>query len=230
MLCYFEARPDQLPPPGTTSEVRLDVDGMPVGAVSVAAGQRAPRALPPFGERLHAGEHRVRLSADPAVGSFLPFTLAMRCHTREPHALPAEPSCKVHLEVTLTRCALVEGEGTDVAFKLRNTTQDALPMVVAILGVPAGLVAQAEALDALVATVDSLSCYELRGRDVVLYLAGLEPAAELELHFEVLAVIPGSYTGPPSRAYLYYTDEDKCWAGALHADIETDRGLEVVVA
>ena len=39
------------------------------------------------------------------------------------------------------------------------------------------------------------------------------------MHLEVLAVIPGSYTGPPSRAYLYYTDEAKSWAPALRAEV-----------
>ena len=31
--------------------------------------------------------------------------------------------------------------------------------------------------------------------------------------------VPGSYTGPASRAYLYYTDEYKSWAPGLKVNI-----------
>jgi hypothetical protein len=35
----------------------------------------------------------------------------------------------------------------------------------------------------------------------------------------VVAAITGSYTGPASRAYLYYTDEHKTWAPGLSVNI-----------
>jgi hypothetical protein len=33
------------------------------------------------------------------------------------------------------------------------------------------------------------------------------------------AAVPGTYTGPASRAYLYYTDEFKCWTQGLGVTI-----------
>jgi hypothetical protein len=35
----------------------------------------------------------------------------------------------------------------------------------------------------------------------------------------LVAAVPGSYTGPASRAYLYYTDEYKNWAPGLKVHI-----------
>jgi hypothetical protein len=34
-----------------------------------------------------------------------------------------------------------------------------------------------------------------------------------------VAAVPGTYTGPASRAYLYYTDEFKTWVGGLKVAI-----------
>jgi len=31
--------------------------------------------------------------------------------------------------------------------------------------------------------------------------------------------VPGKYTGPASRAYLYYTDEFKTWVDGVSVDI-----------
>ena len=35
-----------------------------------------------------------------------------------------------------------------------------------------------------------------------------------------LAAIPGTYTGPASRAYLYYTPELKTWQSGIGATIK----------
>jgi alpha-2-macroglobulin-like protein len=35
----------------------------------------------------------------------------------------------------------------------------------------------------------------------------------------LVAAIPGTYTGPASRAYLYYTDEFKQWAPGMKVTI-----------
>jgi hypothetical protein len=57
-------------------------------------------------------------------------------------------------------------------------------------------------------------------REVVLYWRALQPSAVVDLTFDALAAVPGRYTGPASRAYLYYTKEHKQWAPALQIDIE----------
>ena len=40
-------------------------------------------------------------------------------------------------------------------------------------------------------------------------------------HSEIslVAAVPGTYTGPASRAYLYYTDEHKHWVQGLKVNI-----------
>lgn len=60
-----------------------------------------------------------------------------------------------------------------------------------------------------------IAFYEIRGREIVLYWRGMAASDTIDLHVDVVAKIPGTYTGDASRAYLYYTDELKSWAPGL---------------
>ena len=233
IVTFFECLPAMIPP-SSESKVRLEVDGKSVGATAVfAAPARVgthchPGVVEPFGELLTEGEHTVCLSTDSPDGNFLPYTVSVRYSTAQPQLLPGA-QCAVALTTALSRSALAEGEVADVVVRLVNITDALLPMVCAIVGVPGGLVVQADPLDDLVTRTEALSCYTIRGREVVLYLAGLEAAQTLELTVEVLAATPGSYSGPASRAYLYYTDETKSWAAPLQAKVSLGDGSYVHV-
>ena len=54
-----------------------------------------------------------------------------------------------------------------------------------------------------------IAAYEVRGREVILYWLALEAEQRVDVSISLIAAIPGTYTGPASRAYLYYTDEHK---------------------
>ena len=57
-------------------------------------------------------------------------------------------------------------------------------------------------------------------RDVVLYWRSLAANEKVQLPLSLTAAIPGHYTAPASRAYLYYTDEHKNWNDALAVTIK----------
>jgi hypothetical protein len=65
-------------------------------------------------------------------------------------------------------------------------------------------------------TVDA---YEVLGRDVVLYWRSLAAEQRVDVSLSLVAAIPGQYTGPASRAYLYYTDEHKTWNDGLKLNV-----------
>ena len=54
---------------------------------------------------------------------------------------------------------------------------------------------------------------------MVLYWRELQAGQKVEVPLSLVAAIPGTYTGPASRAYLYYTDEHKDWAEPLKVTI-----------
>ena len=58
---------------------------------------------------------------------------------------------------------------------------------------------------------DRISSYEVIGREVILYWRALRAGEKRIIPISLIAAIPSTYTGPASRAYLYYTDEDKHW-------------------
>jgi hypothetical protein len=61
--------------------------------------------------------------------------------------------------------------------------------------------------------------YEIRGREVILYWREIAPKKEYKVPISLIAKIPGEFTAPASRAYLYYTDEFKKWVAGTKAKI-----------
>ena len=47
----------------------------------------------------------------------------------------------------------------------------------------------------------------------------LKAEERVDLPISLVAAIPGTYTGPASRAYLYYTDEHKQWVDGVEVKI-----------
>ena len=64
-----------------------------------------------------------------------------------------------------------------------------------------------------------IAAYKVLGRNLVLYLRALETGQKVTVPISLVAAIPGDYTGPASRAYRYYTDEQKVWVDPLRATI-----------
>ncbi|EMI20239.1 alpha-2-macroglobulin [Rhodopirellula maiorica SM1] len=110
------------------------------------------------------------------------------------------------------------GDSLTVKASLVNTTNEGQPMTVAIVGLPGGLEPQIEQLDEL-KKAGRFDYYELNGREVVFYWRTVEPDAVKDIAFGVTAAIPGKYTGPASRAYLYYTAEQKQWTEPMAIEI-----------
>jgi hypothetical protein len=93
-----------------------------------------------------------------------------------------------------------------------------VPNPLAIVGIPGGLEVRHDQLKELVKS-GTIAAYEVLGRDVVLYWRSLAARKQVELPISVVAAIPGQYTGPASRAYIYYTDEEKSWVDGLKVEI-----------
>ena len=100
-----------------------------------------------------------------------------------------------------------------------NRTKDVLPTPVAIIGIPGGLEPRHDQLKELV-KAGTIAAYEVIGRDVVVYWRGLKAEQKVSFPISLIAAVPGIYTGPASRAYLYYTDEHKAWVDGVRVDIK----------
>ncbi|MFE8597853.1 MG2 domain-containing protein [Archangium violaceum] len=210
IVAYDQARGAKRAP----GSVRVYVDGRPVGGAMKFDGKtQEALKLPDVSELLTAGERKIELRME--GGSEMPYSIEVIYNALVP---ASSPDTQVDLEVALAKTALTEGEPTEARVWVTNRSDQKLSTTVAIFGVPGGLEVRHDQLKELVKkhTVDS---YEVIGRDVVLYWRGMEPRKKLEVPLSLIAAVPGTYTGPASRAYLYYADDHKIWRDGLKVSI-----------
>ncbi len=146
----------------------------------------------------------------------LPYTIDLAYHAITPKS---DAACPMVLSTEMTGDGKTKaGDTLTVKTRMENVTPSGQPMTVAIVGLPGGVEPRAEELDEL-RDAGKFDYYELRGREVIFYWRTVEPRAVKEIDFTVTATVPGRYTGPASRAYLYYTAEQKHWIEPLEIEI-----------
>jgi len=210
--------------PGTLT---LIVDGQAVGEpLAFDEETKGALSLPDIAALLTPGEHTVAVMMD--GGSKMPYSIAVEFFAEVP---ASSEECALRIETTMPgltaesdttqqRVTYIVGEGeiAEVVVKVSNTTAEGLPTPLAIIGIPGGLEPRYDQLKELV-EAETIASFEVIGRDVVLYWREMQPEQVIELSISCIAAVPGTYTGPASRAYLYYTDEHKQWADGLTVNI-----------
>jgi uncharacterized protein YfaS (alpha-2-macroglobulin family) len=149
-------------------------------------------------------------------GAEMPFSLAVNYSNDKP---ASSKECNVALRVSLVNDKVAEGDVTEAIVHVTNRTEEPLPTPVAIIGIPGGLEVRHDQLKELVKS-GKIASYEVLGREVVLYWRSLEAGQKVKLPISLVAEIPGTYSGPASRAYEYYTDEFKTWTAPLKVEIQ----------
>ena len=181
--------------------------------VQVHAGTTDTIALGGLASELKKGHNLLDIqSATPGLS--LPYALKVSYRTRKPASSAKAP---VAIDVAAPATAKV-GEGVRVKVDVSNTTAAGIPMVIARVGIPGGLVFQTWQLDEL-KSKGLVDFYETREREVIVYFRSMGPQAHKRFDLDLLAAVPGSYTAPASQAYLYYTDEHRRFAEPLHVDV-----------
>jgi hypothetical protein len=113
---------------------------------------------------------------------------------------------------------MTEGGITEATVTVKNRTKEDIPMTVAIVGLPGGLEPRHDRLKEI-KKEGQIAAYEVRGREVILYWRSMKPEEVRKVNLSLVAGVPGTYTGPASRAYQYYTDEFKHWVDPLKVQI-----------
>jgi uncharacterized protein YfaS (alpha-2-macroglobulin family) len=210
IVAYDESRAR----PKAAGRLQLLVDGKSVGE-PLAFDEKTEGAIAlPKLPLLAAGKHTVEVRM--TDGSAMPRSVWTRFSRLQPDT---SADCKLHLEVTLRDAKLSEGSVTEARVVIVNRTSETVPTPTAIVGLPGGLEVRHDQLKELV-KAGTIAAYEVLGREVVLYWRALKPEERVTLPVSVVAAVPGDYTGPASRAYLYYTAEHKHWVPGLAVKIE----------
>ena len=214
--------------PKAPGELYLFVDGEPVGEpLAFDEDTKGALKLPDIAALLTPGEHTVAVMME--GGSKMPYSIAIEFFAETPASseeCALRISTEVRSEARTSNPDLVlvnEGELAEVQVTVTNTTADGLPTPLAIVGIPGGLEPRYDQLKELV-DAGTIASFEVIGRDVVLYWREMQPEQVIELSISCVAAVPGTYTGPASRAYLYYTHEHKQWADGLTVNITPRQG------
>jgi anti-sigma factor RsiW len=204
-------------------ELTLYVGDKKVGGLKFAAG--ASEALTVNMEDVEAnlkpGENAVRVEI--TGKNVFPYTLSWSYNTLKPASAEKAP---VKLETTLAKTEVSEGDGVRLTVKVENVSGQGQGMAVAVVGLPGGLTIP-EDLKQLKEYVrlpegggrPLVSAFEIRGRELVLYWRDLAPGQKIEVPVDLTCRVPGEYSGPASRAYLYYNADLKHWVEPLKVAI-----------
>jgi len=164
------------------------------------------------------GEQEIRMEI--TGGGKLPWTCDLSYHAEQP---ADDDDCQVAIETFLSKVQVEEGGTVALTVRVDNRLADKpLPMTMAIVGLPAGLHVAKDVLDDL-KKAEQFDFYELRGREVILYWRGMTKGQRRQVVLDLTARIPGTTTGPASRAYLYYTPDQKRWAQPLKVTVRPGR-------
>jgi len=198
------------PKPG---KVSLLIDGVVVNEQSYEAGRRDALLFKGFDQKLTPGKHTITLKSQ--TSDALPYSIAVEYSSNEP---ASSKNVALDLQTRLTRTEMKMGETVRLDAVISNKTQTGQPMSLARLGLPGGLTFQNWQLKEL-REKGQIAFFETRAREVILYFRDMKPGEVKKLGIDLVASVPGSYSGPASSAYLYYNDTEKAWTSPLNINI-----------
>ena len=211
---------------GTGGMLRVELEGEVIGQAKLPehASSASAVEIKGLGNPIEAASKRDRplmITLVAKESQHLSYTVDVAYHVVTP--LSGE-GCPFELTTELQGDwnddgSIAAGKTLQVRCRLSNETDQGQPMTVAIIGLPGGLEARSEEMDEL-QQAGKFDHYEIRNREIVFYWRTIAPNAKHQVDFHVTAAIPGKYTGPASRAYLYYTAEQKDWVTPLKIEIQ----------
>ncbi len=129
-----------------------------------------------------------------------------------------DSKCPINLQTKLHDCQTHVGEIARLTVEISNKTDNAVPMSIAEIGIPAGLSLQPQQLKEL-SEKQLWDFYELFDGKLVLYFTSLDARENLTVNLDLKAETAGRYTSQVSSAYLYYTNEHKTMQGGTQIEI-----------
>jgi len=194
--------------------ITVELNGEKVADLPYSAKQLTPLVAEGLGANFKVdGPNTIVLRK--ADGTSMPDTLTVDYRTPLPNNSELSP---VVIETKLEKSTVAMGSNVQLTATITNRTKAAVPMTIARIGFPGGLETQKWQLKEL-KEAGTAAFVETTAREAIVYFYGLEAEQTITVPLELTAVVPGHYTGPASRTYLYYGDTEKTWAAPLAIEI-----------
>jgi hypothetical protein len=204
--------------PPEAGEIKFLVGGKPVGTRQFTENDVEVIALEvEKPEELFPGGAKTEVEIVTTARHPYPFALSYTGTTLTP--VSAE-RCAVRVETKLGRDKANEGETVPLTVTLDNREKQGQGMAVAIVGLPAGMKVPTDMKQLIdLREQGTISFFEIRGRELVIYWRELAPDQKITLTVDLVCDVPGEYRGPASRGYLYYNADHKHWVEPLSIKI-----------
>jgi uncharacterized protein YfaS (alpha-2-macroglobulin family) len=177
-------------------EVRV---GQHTEKVSLPADQTEVMKLLDLSKHLKPGANSIELTelSRTAAG----YQVVFRYHL--PEAKKEENKEPLTIQIDYDHTELALGETVRAKATVLNRLPQTAPMVMLDLPIPPGFVANMETFAQLVKQ-QTIARYQVRPRNVLVYLRGLQPGKPLELKYSLQATMPVKAVAPGARVYEYY--------------------------
>ncbi len=192
----------------------LVVNGVDAGTIAFEKGRRDALVWNDFAGKLTAGKNTIEVRLDGQAA--LPYSIAIDYRSTQPQT---SKRAKIAITTQLMKTQAKMGDAVTLRAHVENTTNAGVPMTLARVGLPGGMVFQTWQLKEL-RDKGLIDFYETRPREVILYWRALAPNAKKDIDLNLLSAVPGTYEAPASSAYLYYTAEDKTWTKPVAVSIK----------
>jgi hypothetical protein len=192
----------------------LVVNGKPAQTIKFEKGRKDALVWDDIAGSLSPGKNTIEVRLDSSAT--LPYSIAIEYRSARPQS---SPNAKVAVSTTLLKTQAKMGEGITLRAHVENKTAAGIPMTLARIGIPGGMVFQTWQLKEL-RDKGLIDFYETRPREVILYWRAMAPSAKKDVDLNLLASVAGTYEAPASSAYLYYTAEDKAWTAPVKVAID----------
>ncbi len=186
--------------------ITVFVNGKEAGKQAYQATDKSKITITGLEKYMQEGKQDVRVMFS-NVKSGVPYSVDVAWNSFTPNS---SKKCKLDINTTIAAKSINTNQTLRLTTTLRNTTNDVQPTPMAIVGIPAGLSAQAWQLKEL-QEKGVFDYYEVRKNYVVFYYREIRPNEVKTVNLDLKADVSGNYTAPASVAYLYYASEFKDW-------------------
>ncbi|WP_431244781.1 TonB-dependent receptor plug domain-containing protein [Flavobacterium sp. P21] len=153
----------------------------------------------------------IQISAEKSI----PYTLYIQYHTFVPNNAK---ECKLSLKTKSATNKLKISETARVEIEIQNNSNEQVSNPIARIGIPGGTTPEPWQLKELT-DKNIVDYYEIFGNELVLYFRKLDAKEIRKVNIDLKAVVPGSYKGVASSAYLYYENEYRNWNSGLEIEV-----------
>ncbi len=203
---------------GKTGSFKIIVNDKTLPVITFIKGESGKLSVDSLEKYLVKGSNTIKVEFD-SSGTTIPYSFDLGWKILKPQS---NPSCKVQIVTNIEKGRINESDVVRLSTVIINKTSEALPMTVALVGIPGGLTPQAWQLKKM-QEERVFDYYELQQNYLVFYFTGMSANEIKNIDIDLKADVPGVYTAPAASAYLYYCNENRYWTDGVRVMIDALR-------